>query len=111
MQLDSIIQKWLDHNSKKNKYEKQKSIEHIQLFFQFINKSPKHILNENKVLSNREFKKDHSKHLSSFIAYLKKQNLEPNSIREIVEIIQKFYKFYNLPLSLGFKGHIDLFLK
>jgi hypothetical protein len=111
MPKNSIIQKWLDTFSSKQKGYKQKKEEHLQQFLDYIQKTPQQIINENKSLTKKEFKKTYSTNFNSFIAYLKNKNLKPILIREITSSVQDFFKYANLPLSLGVRGHFNLFLK
>ena len=110
MPKDNMMQEWLDTVNQKQDEYKQKE-EHLQTFLSFIQKTPQQIINENKTLNKKEFKKTYSNHLNSFIVHLKNKKLEPKMIREITETVQDFFKYAKLPLALGVKGHFNLFLK
>ena len=111
MPKSSSIQKWLEASDHNEDQYKQKKAENLQKFLDFVQKTPKQIINENKSLPRKEFKKTYSKHLNSFISHLKKKKLEPNTMREIISAVQDFFRYTNLPLSLGIRGHFNLFLK
>ena len=95
---------------KPNEY-KHKKEEHLQKFLDYIQKTPQQIINENKTLNKEEFKKIYSNNFNSFIIHLKRKKIELKVLRETTDVVQDFFKFSNLPLSLGIKGHLNLLLK
>ena len=111
MARNNIIHQWLDSLDQKQDEYKQKSEEYLQLFLEFSKKTPQQIIDEKKTLSKKESKKIYSTHFNSFINHLKSENMKPNLIREITRAVQLFFKYANLPLNLGFRGHLQLFLK
>ena len=111
MSKNNIIQKWLDTMNQKQDEHKQKKEQHLQKFLKFIQKTPQQIINENKTLNKKEFKKTYSKYLNLFIGHLKNKSLEPKLIRKTTDAVQDFFRYTKLPLSLGVRGHFNLFLK
>lgn len=111
MPKNNTIREWMDTTNHKQDKCKQKKEEHLQEFLSFIQKTPQQIFSEYKTLNKNEFKKTYSNHLNSFIGHLKNKNIEPKIIHETTDAIQDFFRYTKLPLSLGFKGHLSLFLK
>ncbi len=111
MSKNNFIQKWIGTMNQKQDEYKQKKEQHLQKFLKFIQKTPQKIINESKTLNKKDFKRTYSNHLNSFIAHLKNRNIEPKLIRETTDAVQDFFRYTKLPLSLGIRGHFNLFLK
>ena len=111
MPQNSFIQKWIETYNQKPNESKIQEEENLKQFLDFIKKTPQQIITESKTLTKKQFKKKYSTHLNSFITNLKNKNLEPNLIREKTNTVQEFFRYARLPLSLGVKGHFNLFLK
>jgi hypothetical protein len=110
MSEDNIIKKWLDTMIQKNVEYKRKKEQQLQSFLKFTQKTPQQIIHENKTLGKKEFKNIYSNNFNSFIGHMKSQKVDIKELRGTTDAIQDFFKFANLPLSLGVRGHINLFL-
>ena len=108
---NNIIKKWIDSFDQNQDEYKQKNEEYLQLFLEFSKKTPQQIIDEKEALSKKEFKKTYSNYFNSFIDHLKNKKMEPNLIREITGTVKLFFKYAKLPLNLGVRGHLQLFLK
>lgn len=106
-----MIKNWLNSRVQNQDEFKQKKELLLQRFLDFIQKMPQQIIHENKTLDKKEFKKIYSNYFTSFIDHMKNEKVEFKEMRETTDAVQDFFKFANLPLSLGVKGHITLFLK
>jgi len=97
-----VVESWLDnvaysHSKSVNTRDQYKR--RLQLFCDFIEKSPKQILAEYEGMSEREFRRRYAQYVRGLIGDLTNRNLASTTITGIVVATKSFFKYNDLPLA------------
>ena len=71
----------------------------LQIFSDFIEKTPQQILEDYDAMTDREFRRKYARYLRAFISYLDSGERTSASIASYVGAIRSFFKYNDLPLG------------
>ncbi|TET19318.1 hypothetical protein E3J74_07070 [Candidatus Bathyarchaeota archaeon] len=71
----------------------------LQIFSDFIEKTPQQILEEYDAMTDREFRRKYARYLRAFISYLDNGERTSASIASYIGAIRSFFKHNDLPLG------------
>lgn len=106
MEKFDLIQSWIDNvaysHSKSESTEYQYRY-YLNLFCDFIGKTPQQILDDYEGMRDRDFRRKYARYVRALVSKLLKEGYAPHSIRNQVSAIQSFFKYNDLPL-----GHVPI---
>ena len=101
MQHD-LIKTWLNNvaTSHSNSNRTRVDYKHnLQLFLSFIDKTPEQIITEYDDSRDRDFKRQHARHIKAFMSAEFERGMAQNTINTRVAAIKSFFKYNDLPLG------------
>lgn len=101
MQHD-LIKTWLNNvaTSHSNSNRTRVDYKHnLQLFLNFIDKTPEQIIAEYDDSRDWDFKRQHARHIKAFISAEFERGMAQNTINTRVAAIKSFFKYNDLPLG------------
>jgi len=101
MQLD-IIKTWLNnvalsHSNSNRTREAYKN--NLQLFCNFIGKTPEQIMTEYDGSTDREFKREYARYIQAFMSAEFERGMAQNTINTRLAAVKSFFKYNDLPLG------------
>jgi len=102
----NVVQNWIDnvaYSHSKSKGTEYNYRHYLNVFCDFIEKTPELILEEYERMTDREFRRKYARYIRALIGELSSQEYAICTIRMIVTCIKSFFKYNDLPL-----GHIPI---
>lgn len=101
MQHD-LIKTWLNNVAASHSNSNRTRVDYknnLQLFLNFIDKTPEEIMAEYDNSTDRDFKRHYAQHIQAFISAELERGMAQNTINTRVAAIKSFFKYNNLPLG------------
>ena len=101
-----VVQAWLDnvaYSHSKSQYTPYNYRKWLELFCNFIEKTPQQILKGYEGMSDRQFRRKYAQYVRTFISHQSRNGYTVGSVRAVVSAIKSFFKYNDLPL-----GHVPM---